>query len=71
MISGFCLNPLFRNDYPVLSYLRGSFRQIYDFLNDRYAKFLVDETLDKYVARVRALPQDNKFDALKLHRLAT
>lgn len=40
MINGFCLNPLFRNDYPVLSYLRGSLKQIRAFLGENYANFL-------------------------------
>jgi|JI9StandDraft_1071089.scaffolds.fasta_scaffold705894_1 hypothetical protein len=71
LIGGFCLNPLFRNDYPVLSYLRGSYRQISEFLNDSYAHFLTDETIERYVARVRALPQDRQFDALELNRLTT
>lgn len=39
VVAAFSLNPLFKNDFPVLSYLRGSFRQIFEFLTESYSTF--------------------------------
>jgi hypothetical protein len=63
------LNPLFKNDFPVLSYIRNSLRQVHDYLSGTYANFLTEETLETYIERVRSMPQQKQFDALELNRL--
>lgn len=59
-----CLNPLLKNDYPVLSHIRNSFAQILEYIRAAYGNYLTTSTVEAYLQRVRTMPQERVFDAL-------
>jgi hypothetical protein len=59
-----CLNPLLKNDYPVLSYIRNSFAQILEYMETTFGNYLTTSVVEAYLQRVRAMPQERVFDAL-------